>query len=73
MSPAGREQEAQMVQDLWSWWKQHTSTTERGASLVEYALLLGLLAIVCIGAMSFLGGATSHSFSTDTYSMFVNP
>ena len=28
---------------------------ERGANLVEYALLLGLIVLVCIGAMSFFG------------------
>jgi pilus assembly protein Flp/PilA len=28
---------------------------ERGASLVEYALLLAFIAIVCIGAMELLG------------------
>lgn len=31
--------------------------SERGASLVEYALLVALIAVVCIGAVSFLGGA----------------
>ena len=28
---------------------------ERGASLVEYALLLALIALVCIGALQLLG------------------
>ncbi len=28
---------------------------ERGASLVEYALLLGLIAVVAFGAVSFFG------------------
>ena len=32
---------------------------ERGASLVEYALLVGLIAIVCLLAIAFLGGSTS--------------
>lgn len=36
---------------------------ERGASLVEYALLIGLIAIVCIVAVSFLGNSTSSRFS----------
>jgi pilus assembly protein Flp/PilA len=30
--------------------------TERGASLVEYALLVALIAVVCIGAVTLLGG-----------------
>lgn len=38
-------------------------TTERGASLVEYALLLALIAVVCIGAVTFLGNATADSYS----------
>jgi Flp pilus assembly pilin Flp len=31
---------------------------ERGASLVEYALLLSLIALVAVGAVSFLGERT---------------
>ncbi|MCB0329231.1 MAG: Flp family type IVb pilin [Bdellovibrionales bacterium] len=37
---------------------------EEGASLVEYALLVALIAVVCIAAISFLGGAVSEKFST---------
>jgi pilus assembly protein Flp/PilA len=36
---------------------------ERGASLVEYAFLVGLIAIVCLVAIAFLGGSTSARFS----------
>ena len=36
---------------------------ERGASLVEYALLLALIVMVCIGAMSVLGTTTGDSVS----------
>jgi Flp pilus assembly pilin Flp len=32
--------------------------SERGASLVEYALLMALIVCVCIGAISFLGQRT---------------
>ena len=38
--------------------------TERGASLVEYALLVALIAVVCIVAVSLLGSNASHKFST---------
>lgn len=38
--------------------------TERGASLVEYALLVALIAIVCIGAVGFLGTAAKGKFSS---------
>ena len=35
---------------------------ERGASLVEYALLVALIAVVCIVAISFLGKSASSKF-----------
>jgi pilus assembly protein Flp/PilA len=36
---------------------------ERGASLVEYALLVALIAIVCIAAVTALGESASSKFS----------
>jgi pilus assembly protein Flp/PilA len=36
---------------------------ERGASLVEYAFLVGLIAIVCLVAILFLGESTSSKYS----------
>lgn len=36
--------------------------SDRGASLVEYALLIVLIALVCIVAVTFFGGETSSSF-----------
>jgi pilus assembly protein Flp/PilA len=36
--------------------------TERGASLVEYVLLVSLIAVVCIAALNFLGGKAKDSF-----------
>jgi pilus assembly protein Flp/PilA len=38
--------------------------TERGASLVEYALLVALIAVVCILAISFVGTQASKKFSS---------
>ena len=38
--------------------------SERGAALVEYALLLALIAVVCIVALSTLGGKASSKFNT---------
>jgi pilus assembly protein Flp/PilA len=38
------------------------ATTERGAALVEYALLLALIAVVCIVALTTLGGQASSKF-----------
>jgi pilus assembly protein Flp/PilA len=36
---------------------------ETGASLVEYALLVALIAVVCILAITFLGRSTSDKLS----------
>jgi pilus assembly protein Flp/PilA len=38
--------------------------SERGASLVEYALLVALIAVVCIGAVSILGQNASTTLSS---------
>lgn len=43
-------------------WTKVRFSSERGASLVEYALLVALIAVLCIGAVSFLGGAAQDSF-----------
>ena len=37
--------------------------TEQGASLVEYALLVALIAVVCIAAVTFLGAGASSKFN----------
>ena len=38
--------------------------SERGAALVEYALLLALIAVVCIVALTTLGGQAKNKFSS---------
>ena len=38
--------------------------SERGASLVEYALLVALIAVVCIAAVTLLGKNASNKFSS---------
>jgi len=40
--------------------------SDRGASLVEYALLVALIAVVCIIAVSLLGSTASTKFSEVT-------
>ena len=50
-------------QFLNAWTKAHLNT-ERGASLVEYALLVALIAVVCIAAVTTLGQSASSKFST---------
>ena len=36
---------------------------EEGASLVEYGLLVGLIAVICLGAIQLLGQDISSMFS----------
>jgi pilus assembly protein Flp/PilA len=58
--------------DIVAYWQQHCAPylrakfgqSERGASLVEYALLVALIAVVCILAIAFLGGSASKKFSS---------
>jgi pilus assembly protein Flp/PilA len=55
--------------DLVTFWQRFATfmrakvRSERGASLVEYALLVALIAVVCIVAISFLGQKASATFS----------
>ncbi len=53
--------------DLFNVWSAYIRArfgkTERGAALVEYALLLALIAVVCIVALQFLGSNSADKFS----------
>ena len=44
-------------------WLRARFDEERGASLVEYALLVALIAVVCIAAITLLGGNAATNFS----------
>jgi pilus assembly protein Flp/PilA len=44
-------------------WLVARCRTDRGASLVEYALLVALIAVVCILAVTLLGKNASSKFS----------
>jgi pilus assembly protein Flp/PilA len=44
-------------------WLQARAQTDRGASLIEYALLVALIAIVCAAAVTFLGRTVSSQYS----------
>ena len=58
--------------DLLAYWQNHCAPyirarfgkDEEGASLVEYALLVALIAVVCIIAIMFLGHKASEKFSS---------
>ena len=45
-------------------WMQARCKSDRGASLVEYALLVALIAVVCILAITFLGNSASSKFES---------
>jgi pilus assembly protein Flp/PilA len=50
-------------------WLDARLSDDRGASLVEYALLVALIAVVCIAAISLLGGSAADKFSTVSNSL----
>jgi len=50
-------------QFLAAWVSTRLNSSERGASLVEYALLVALIAVVCIAAVTLLGNEASSKFS----------
>ena len=50
------------VKSLWSTWL----SDEEGASLVEYVLMVALIAVVCITAVALLGGAARDKFEATT-------
>jgi pilus assembly protein Flp/PilA len=51
------------VRFLTAWVTAHIKS-DRGASLVEYALLVALIAVVCIAAVTTLGKNASSKFSS---------
>jgi pilus assembly protein Flp/PilA len=46
-----------------TWLKARFANTERGATMVEYVLILALIAILVIGVVAALGGQVSSKFS----------
>ena len=49
---------------LSTWLRARFGDSDRGASMVEYALLVALIAVVCIVAIRAIGTSASKSFST---------
>lgn len=49
---------------LATWLRARFGDSERGASLVEYALLVALIAVVCIAAVTVLGQNASDKFES---------
>ncbi len=48
---------------LKTWLQAKFASDERGASMVEYGLLLALVAVIAIGALTVLGGKVKDNFS----------
>jgi Flp pilus assembly pilin Flp len=53
-----------VVEHLISWLRLRFAGADRGASMVEYSLLLVLLALICIAAVGLLGHTASSSFDS---------
>ena len=53
-----------MFTDIVTYLQARFARTERGAALVEYALLLALIAVVCIVALQGLGTDAKEKFET---------
>jgi pilus assembly protein Flp/PilA len=51
-------------QFLSTWLRARFGDDERGASLVEYALLVALIAVVCIAAVTLLGQNASSKLDS---------
>ncbi len=47
-----------------TWLMTKIAKDEKGAALVEYALLLALIAVVCIVAIGLLGTSADKKFSS---------
>jgi pilus assembly protein Flp/PilA len=50
-----------MLQAAWTWLR---SRDERGATAVEYGMLVGLIAAVIVGVVATLGGQVQDAFQT---------
>jgi pilus assembly protein Flp/PilA len=64
-SEEGGAQMLQLYTGLVTWWadlKERVSE-DRGATAVEYALMVALIAVVIILAVTFLGESASETFS----------
>lgn len=44
-------------------WMRNQTDDMRGASLVEYALLVALIAVVCVASVALLGSTLSTQYS----------
>jgi len=54
-------------------WLKARTKSDRGATMVEYALMVALIAVVCIAAVTMLGGSAKSKFSTVGESIGTTP
>ena len=52
-----------------TWLRARFGDSDRGASMVEYALLVALIAVVCIGAITLIGREANSSFESTADSL----
>ncbi|HWL91854.1 MAG TPA: Flp family type IVb pilin [Actinomycetota bacterium] len=64
ISEEGGVQMLQLFTGLQTWWAElkERASEERGATAVEYALMVALIAVVIIVAVTFLGESASDKF-----------
>ena len=48
-----------------TWLQARFTNTQRGASMVEYILLVALIALAVLAAVNFLGGQTNAKFNQE--------
>ncbi len=58
-----------LIHEFFSAYLRTKAKTERGAALVEYALLVALIAVVCIAAVTLLGRKAKSNFTSVTNSI----
>ena len=49
--------------DIFATWVKAHFSSDKGATMVEYALMVALIAVVCIAAVTMLGGSAKSKFS----------
>jgi pilus assembly protein Flp/PilA len=49
-----------------TWVRARSGDPDRGSSLVEYALLVALIAVVCVMAVQALGDTSKSTFESTT-------
>lgn len=53
----------QFVSFLQAWMAAHVSRDDQGATMVEYGLMLALIAVVCLGVVTTLGTNVQSVFT----------